>query len=75
MQDKKLGEKIFSGMKWKAVERLFLQIVNALTPMVLARILMPENFGTIALLTVFVSLGNTFVNNGLGNAIIQKKRQ
>lgn len=73
MQDKDLGKKIFSGMKWKAIERIFLQLINAVTPMVLARILLPEDFGIIAILTVFVSLANTFVNNGLGNSIIQKK--
>ena len=73
MQNKDLGKKILSGMKWKAVERFFLQFINAVTPIVLARLLMPEDFGTIAILTVFVSLANTFVNNGLGNSIIQKK--
>ncbi len=73
MQKGNLTSKVVSGMKWKAVERVFLQIINAVTPMVLARLLMPEDFGTIAVLTVFISIANTFVNNGLGNSIIQKK--
>lgn len=73
MQKGNLTSKVVSGMKWKAVERVFLQIINAVTPMVLARLLMPEDFGTIAVLTVFISVANTFVNNGLGNSIIQKK--
>lgn len=73
MQDKELGEKVVNGMKWKALERIILQVVNAVTPMVLARILMPEDFGTIAILTVFISIANTFVNNGLGTSVIQKK--
>lgn len=73
MQDKDLSKKIFDGMKWKTFERLFLQIINAVTPMVLARLLMPDDFGTVAILGVFISIGNTFVNNGLCDAIIQKK--
>ncbi len=73
MQDKELSKKVFSGMKWKAVERFSLQIINAVTPMVLARLLMPEDFGTIAILSVFISIAQTLVNNGLGNSIIQKK--
>lgn len=73
MQDKELSKKVFTGMKWKAIERFFLQFINAVTPMVLARILMPEDFGTIAILSVFISIANTFVQNGLGNSIIQKK--
>ena len=73
MQDKELSKKIFSGMKWKAFERLFLQIINAVTPMVLARLLLPEDFGIVSILGVFISIGNTFVNNGLCDSIIQKK--
>ncbi len=73
MQDKELSKKVFSGMKWKAVERFSLQFINAVTPMVLARLLLPEDFGTIAILSVFISIANTFVHNGLGNSIIQKK--
>ncbi len=73
MQDKELSKKVFSGMKWKAIERFFLQFINAVTPMVLARLLMPEDFGTIAILSVFISIARTLVNNGLGNSIIQKK--
>ena len=73
MAKSNLADKVMSGMKWKAVERLFLQLINAATPMILARLLMPEDFGAVAILTVFISIANTFVNNGLGNAIVQKK--
>lgn len=73
MQDKELSKKVLSGMKWKSLERLFIQIINAVTPIVLARILTPEDFGAIAILTVFISLANTFVNNGLCTSLIQKK--
>ena len=40
---------------------------------VLARLLAPEAYGTIALVTVFTTILNVFVNSGLGNALIQKK--
>ena len=73
MNEQNLSKKILSGMKWKAVERVFLQIVNAVTPIVLARILTPDDFGIIAILSVFISIAHTLVHNGLGNAIIQKK--
>lgn len=73
MKDKGLTNKVISGMKWKAFERLFLQLVNAATPMVLARILMPDDFGIVAILTVFITIASTFVNNGITNSLIQKK--
>lgn len=73
MKESELSKKVLSGMKWKTIERFFLQFINAVTPMVLARLLMPEDFGAIAILSVFISIANTFVNNGLTNSIIQKK--
>ena len=72
MSEKSLSKKIVSGVKWKTIERISLQIMNAVTPIVLARMLTPEDFGAIAILSVFISLANTFVNNGLGNSIVQK---
>lgn len=73
MNEKSLSGKVISGMKWKAFERLFLQLVNAATPMVLARLLMPADFGVVAILSVFITIAKTFVNNGIANSIIQKK--
>lgn len=72
MSEKSLTKKIVSGVKWKTLERISLQIINAVTPIILARILTPDDFGIVALLSVFISIANTFVNNGLGNSIIQK---
>lgn len=40
---------------------------------VLARILSPEDYGTIALVTVFTTILQVFVDSGLGTALIQKK--
>ena len=73
MSEKNLSQKIINGMKWKTIERVSLQIVNAVTPIFLARLLTPDDFGIIAILSVFISLANTFVNNGLTNSIVQKK--
>ncbi len=39
----------------------------------MARLLLPEEFGLIAMLTIFVAMGNTFINSGFGQALIQKK--
>ncbi len=40
---------------------------------VLARLLTPEDFGTVALLSVFVALAGVFATAGLTQALIQKK--
>ena len=49
------------------------QGVTFIVSMILARILTPEDYGTIALVTVFTSIMQVFVDSGLGTALIQKK--
>lgn len=58
---------------WKFFERIGSQAVNLIVQIVLARLLMPEEFGTVALVTVFITIFDVFLINGLGTALIQKK--
>ncbi len=60
-------------MVWRFFERVGAQAVSFIVQIVLARIIMPEAYGTIALLTVFTAILNVFVDSGLGNALVQKK--
>lgn len=64
---------VFSNFIWRLAERCGAQLVQLVVSIVLARILMPEVYGTVALMTVFLSIMNVFVNCGLGTALIQKK--
>jgi len=71
MEDGK--QKIFSNLIWRFAERCGAQLVQFVVSIVLARILAPEAYGTIALITVFTTILQVFVDSGLGNALIQKK--
>ena len=66
-------EKIFSNLIWRFLERTGAQFVALVVSIFLARILSPEDYGTIALITVFINILNVFVDSGLGSALIQKK--
>lgn len=66
-------KKIISNFMWRFAERSGAQIVSFLVSIVLARILLPEDYGVIALVTVFTSILQVFVDSGLGTALIQKK--
>ena len=68
-----LNRKVASGMLWSILERGGIQGINFLVQLVLARLLCPDDYGILAILNVFISLSSTFVNNGLGSALIQKK--
>ena len=66
-------KKILSGLLWKFGERCGAQGVSFLVSIILARILTPEDYGTIALVMVFTNILSVFVDSGLGNALIQKR--
>ncbi len=72
-KEEKTRDKVISGLFWRYAERIGAQGVAFIVSIVLARLLSPEVYGTIALVTVFTSLLNVFVDSGLGNALIQKK--
>ena len=62
-----------SNMLWRLAERLGAKGVEFIVSIVLARLLVPEVYGTIALVTVFIAIMQVFVDSGLGNALVQKK--
>ncbi|MFQ9386217.1 MAG: lipopolysaccharide biosynthesis protein [Coprococcus phoceensis] len=67
------SKKVFSGFLWRFAERCGAQSVAFIVSIVLARLLDPDTYGTIALITVFITILNVFVDSGMGNALIQKK--
>lgn len=67
------GLKIIKGLFWAAAERGSAQIINLLVTFVLARLLTPEDFGVIAIVSILIQLLDSFVISGLGNALIQKE--
>lgn len=66
-------KKIATSLIWRFLERCGSQGITLVVGMILARILGPEAFGTLALVMVFTTILNVFVNCGLGTALIQKK--
>lgn len=66
-------QKVFSNLIWRFLERTGAQAVALIVSIVLARILSPDDYGIIALITVFINILNVFVDSGLGTALIQKK--
>ena len=67
------ASKVFSGVIWASVQRFGTMIISFVTNIVLARLLTPDDFGTIGMLLLFLAIANTFVDSGFGSALIQKK--
>jgi len=68
-----MNQKYISNFTWRLAERWFSQFVSLLVTMVLARLLDPSANGTVAIVSVFISLCSIFVDSGFGGALIQKK--
>lgn len=62
-----------SAMFWRLLERGGTQLVTLIVQIVLARLLLPEEFGLIAIVMVFVSLSTVLVQSGLNVAIMRWK--
>ena len=65
---------IFGGFIWKFLERITSQGITFLITIILARLLMPEQYGVIAMVNVFIALANVLIHSGLNTALIQKKK-
>lgn len=59
---------------WSAVERFSTQGVQFILGMIIARLLLPSDYGIIAMLSIFMAIAQTFIDGGFINALIQKKR-
>lgn len=67
------AEVVINNFIWRFAERFGAQSVTFVVSIILARILLPEDYGTIALVTVFTTILQVFVDSGLSTALIQKK--
>lgn len=64
--------KVFKGVMWASVQRFGGLAISFISNMVLARLLTPDDFGTIGMLLFFLALSQTFIDSGFGSALIQK---
>lgn len=64
---------VIKNFLWRFSERCGAQLVTFIVSIVLARLLTPDDYGKIALITVFTTILQVFVDSGLGTALIQKK--
>lgn len=67
------SKKVLSNFIWRFLERCGAQGITFIVSIILARLLDPSVYGTVALVTVFTTIMQVFVDSGMGNALIQKK--
>ena len=73
MAERELKKEATKGVIWTALQRYSVMLMTFVSEIVLARLLMPSDFGCIEMLVIFILLAETVVNGGFGAALIQKK--
>ena len=68
-----LKSKTVSGVLWSAIERISLQGVLFIINVLMARLLLPSDYGMIGMLAVFLQISQTFIDSGFSDALVQKK--
>lgn len=68
-----LKSKTVSGVLWSALERFSLQGVQFVINIIMARLLLPSDYGMIGMLVIFLQISQAFIDSGFANALIQKK--
>jgi O-antigen/teichoic acid export membrane protein len=65
--------KAVNAVIWSALERVSGQLIRFAIGVVLARLLLPAEFGLLGMIAVFMGVSQVFVNCGFGSALIQKQ--
>lgn len=63
-----------NAVLWSGIERFSAQGVQFVLSIIIARLITPSDYGLIAMLSIFLSVAQQFVDSGFSSAIIQKKR-
>ena len=61
------------GVFWSGIERFSVQGIQFVLSFVIARQLLPSDYGLIAMLGIFMAIAQTFIDSGFSNALIQKQ--
>ncbi len=61
-----------SGVMWSAIERFALQGSQVIVTLIVARLLIPADYGLIAMMTIFIAFSVSLIDNGMAQALVQR---
>lgn len=68
-----LKQKTFKGTLWSTLERFSVQGIAFVVMIIMARILTPDDYGLVGMLTVFIAVSQSLVDSGFSQALIRKQ--
>lgn len=72
MPDQSLKNKAITGIAWNTIQKFAVQGISFVIGIILARILMPADYGLIGMLAIFFGISELFVESSFSSALIQK---
>ncbi len=73
MENQKTRLLVITSLFWKMLERSGTQGIQFILQIILARLLLPKDYGLVALVSIFIVIANVFVQSGFSKALVQKK--
>jgi teichuronic acid exporter len=73
MSEGSLRQKTLTGFKWSFIDNVGKYGGQFIVGIILTRLLTPEDFGLVGMITIFIVIGQSLTNSGFGQALIQKK--
>lgn len=73
MDSSELKRSALSGFIWKFMERIGAQAVSLLVSIVLARLLTPDDYSVVGIVSIFFTFCNVFITSGFNTALVRKK--
>ena len=68
-----LKQKSINGFSWTILRLFTIQLSGFIVQLILARVLLPEIFGLVAMMQLFISLGQTLLDGGMTSSLIRSK--
>lgn len=68
-----LKKKTVKGTLWSSLERFSVQGIQFLVMIIMARILTPEDYGLVGMLTIFIAVSQSLIDSGFSQALIRKQ--
>ncbi len=70
----RISQIFIHGVKWQAVGQTFVNIMKFVTMMILARLLVPQDFGLFGIVQIFLSVGSSIIRMSILPAVVQREK-
>ena len=68
-------KRIKSGVIWSAIDKIAYSGMQLIINLILARLILPEEYALVAMISIFIAIGQTFIDSGFSQSLIHKQNR